>query len=82
MCRATDGPLLTGKQDVLGRFSNFSFLNHDGHQVDVLTLEEVKKGISTLKNNKTPGPDNIPAELLKHGGEELAKVMHEIVVET
>ena len=41
---------------------DFSFLNDDGRQVDLPTLKEVQKAISTLKNNKTPGLDNIPAE--------------------
>ena len=99
MCRATDGSLLTGKQNVLGRFKehfnallngltyeanedDFNFLNDDGRQVDVPTLEEVEQAVSLLKNNRTPSSDNIPEELLKHGGEKLAKVMHEIVFET
>ena len=30
--------------------------------------------ILTLKNGKSPGPDNIPGELLKHGGESLIKI--------
>ena len=28
---------------------------------------EVRNAILTLKNGKSPGPDNIPSELLKHG---------------
>ena len=31
-----------------------------------IPIQEVKKAISTLKNNKMPGPGNIPAKLLKH----------------
>ena len=98
MYRATDGRILTGKQDVLGRFREHfdtllngedteaqdndpSILGDDGREVATPTLEEVKKAISSLKSNKAPGPDSIPAELLKHGGEELAKALHEIIVE-
>ena len=32
------------------------------------TFLEVLSAVRTLKNNKSPGPDNIPAELLKQGG--------------
>ena len=35
---------------------------------------EVRNEILTLKNGKSPGPDNIPSELLKHGGESLIKI--------
>ena len=43
------------------------------------TLEEVSEAINSLKNNKASGPDNIPVELLKMGGEELSKVIYELV---
>jgi len=56
-----------------------STLSDDGRIVPAPTLEEVSGAIHSLKNNKASGPDNIPAELLKMGGEELPKVMHEIV---
>ena len=32
---------------------------------DPPTVEEIKKALKTLKNNKAAGPDNIPAEILK-----------------
>lgn len=32
------------------------------------TFSEVLVAVRSLKNNKTPGPDGIPAEILKHGG--------------
>ena len=47
--------------------------------MSALTLEEVSEAINSLKNNKASGPDNIPAELLKMGGEELSKVIYELV---
>ena len=35
------------------------------------TLEEVRTSIGSLKNDKAPGPDGLPSEIFKHGGEEL-----------
>ena len=35
--------------------------------------------LSTLKNNKSPGLDSLPAELLKYGGERLAAMLHELI---
>jgi len=32
------------------------------------TEEEVSSAIQKLKNNKSPGADSIPPEILKHGG--------------
>ena len=44
--------------------------------------EEVQKGIKALKNGKSPGIDNIPAELIKKGGheteEQLTKICQKI----
>ena len=39
---------------------------------------EVRNAILTLKNGKSPGPDNIPSELLKHGGESIIKIFQTI----
>jgi len=35
------------------------------------TLEEIRKAVRKLRNNKAPGIDNIPGKLIKHGGEAL-----------
>ena len=35
--------------------------------MDVRTKEEVKAAVDKLKNNKAPGPDGIPSEILKEG---------------
>lgn len=47
-----------------------------------MTLEEIKSQIKILKNNKSPGEDDIQSELLKKGGEEMVfwiwKVIHEV----
>ena len=52
----------------------------DGVWVDLPTYGEVKNAIASLKNNKSPGPDSIPAELFKHGGEKLVDVLHNVIV--
>lgn len=59
---------------------DYSFLNDDGRNLATPTFEEVSAAISSLKNNKAPGPDNIPAELLKWGGEELATEIYQLVL--
>ena len=39
---------------------------------------EIKKAIKTLKNNKAPGPDNIPADALKADIETSAQILYEL----
>jgi hypothetical protein len=39
-------------------------------------LEEVENEIKKLRRNKSPGIDNIPAELIKAGDDISAKLMH------
>ena len=45
--------------------------NNDLHKN--FTVEEVTKAIKTLKNNKSPGGDDIRAEQLKYSGKETAE---------
>lgn len=42
-------------------------------------LEEVQEEIGRLRNNKAAGKDQLPSELLKHGGETLAKALHWVI---
>ena len=56
----------------------FSFPeDENGEQLNVeiglITEEEIKKAIERLENNKSPGTDQIPAEILKHSGPILNK---------
>ena len=72
-----NGELLTNEAMVAG------FPDDDGNAQTVLepTREEVANAIKSLKNNKAPGPDGIPAELLKNGGDDLIGFLHEMILE-
>lgn len=50
-------------------------------RVEVLSIEETRRAINSLKDWKSPGSDGIPAELIRYGGEELHKIIHEICSE-
>ena len=41
-------------------------------------IEEVSRAISELKNDKSPGTDEITVELIKHGGEDLVNFCHKL----
>ncbi|XP_065092188.1 uncharacterized protein LOC135713044 [Ochlerotatus camptorhynchus] len=42
-------------------------------------LQEVEEEIGRLKNNKATGVDQLPSELLKYGGEALARALHWVI---
>lgn len=44
------------------------------------TLDEVMHAVNQAKRHKASGPDGIPAEALKEGGEELTRHIHELIV--
>ena len=41
-------------------------------------LSEVEKAIKDMKSQKSPGIDEIPAELLKYSGEERIRLLHHL----
>ena len=45
------------------------------------SYDEVTACIKSLKNNKSAGPDGIPSEILKYGGESLHQLLHEFICE-
>jgi hypothetical protein len=90
-----NGKLLADPQNVLNRWKNLfnQVLNvygvHDVRQMDIHTAEplvpesslvEVEIAIGKLKTYKSPGSDQISAELFKAGGEILCSQIHEFFV--
>jgi hypothetical protein len=47
--------------------------------IELPTKEDVEEALKEQKLNKAPGGDNIPAELLKAGGQEGAVALHRII---
>jgi hypothetical protein len=56
--------------------------NKEIGEVEELTIEDVKKAIRNLKNNKVAGTDGIYPELIKYRGNKLLNRMHELVTQT
>jgi hypothetical protein len=89
-----NGHLLADSQSVLNRWKNFfnQVLNvhgaHDVRQEYIQTavplvpepsLVEMEIAIGELKSFKCPGTDQIPAELIKAGGETLCSEIHRLI---
>jgi hypothetical protein len=45
----------------------------------VPTINEIEQAIKRLRNNKAPGIDLIPAELVKFAGPEYVKHLHQLI---
>ena len=50
-------------------------------ETNEITAKELNEAIRKLKNNKAPGPDEIPAELFKWLDEQSRKIILEIINE-
>jgi hypothetical protein len=84
-----DGALLTDVDDVLERWKDYCMElyqcddteqwieDNENPEPDILR-SEVEEAIRYLKTNKSPGIDNIPAELIKMLGEKAIKAIHDI----
>src|SRR5262249_55059091 len=95
LCRDKDGQVLADEERCIRRWAEYfkELLNPDRPpnrnddlpfetaqpHIAVPTLQEVKLEISKLKYFKAPGTDNLPGELLKHGGNALCVEMHELI---
>ncbi|KAI5722453.1 hypothetical protein M8J76_008557 [Diaphorina citri] len=57
-------------------------LSSYSNQIEVLdpTYDEVVENIGRLKNHKSTGSDNIPAELIKYGGSLLYRELHKLIL--
>jgi hypothetical protein len=51
----------------------------EGQELSEPTMEEEKKALQKLNNNKSPGRDTIPSELIKSGGDSLIKCIYELI---
>jgi hypothetical protein len=89
-----NGDLLADIHNILNRWKNYFsqlFNVHnvsDVRQIEVHTAEPLVPGpshlqgeiaISKLKKYKSPGSDQIPAELIRAGGEILLSVIHKFI---
>jgi hypothetical protein len=92
ICKSKEGRLISDKEGVLRSWREHfnGILNKDmipisepssdeSQVISELTMEEVKKAIYKMKNNKSPGIDTIPSELIKLSGESLMKQIYELI---
>jgi len=89
------GDLVADTHSVMARWRNYfsQLLNvhedNDVRQAEIHTVEplvpepsalEVELAIEKLKNHKSPGIDQIPAELIKAGGRTTCSAIHKLII--
>lgn len=50
-------------------------INIEEHVIEEITIEEVKRELQKMKNNKAPGPGDLPIELLKHATNKALEIL-------
>lgn len=48
-------------------------------ECDLPTMEKIHTAVKTLRNNKTPGIDNIPVELCKNREQAITVTLHRVI---
>jgi hypothetical protein len=94
-CKDKSGNILSEHRDTLQRWKQYfcdlqsmntrykelipenTILNNG--EVPPSTYYEVSQAIKKLRTHKAAGSDNIPAELIKHGGTELKRRIHKLI---
>jgi hypothetical protein len=89
-----NGDLLAGSHNILNRWKNYvsQLLNvhriSDVKQIEIPTAEsllpdprpfDVEIAIANMKRFKSPGSDQIPAEIIRAGGEILRSKIHKLI---
>jgi len=89
------GELVADPHSIMARWRNYFFqlLNvhedNDVRQAEIHTVEplmpepsafEVQLAIAKLKNHKSPGIDQIPAELIKASGRTTCRAIHKLII--
>ena len=83
------GKFATDPNEILkitGKFFQDKFVDEDADEIDAftgpprplnnpLTVEEVRKGLNRLNNNRATGPDAIPGELYKYGSAQMTEAI-------
>ena len=65
----------TGDEEILEDF-NGDFIEDEMEEPDRI---DIRMAIEALKNGKAPGMDNIPAELIKAGGEPMERAIYSLI---
>jgi hypothetical protein len=56
-------------------------VNEDTAYSEVPTFVEIKISLKALRNNQAERADNMPAELLKCGGDEVDRLIHKLIMD-